>query len=118
MSISNAELYDMIGVYFECHQNATIASRIYSVRYPYRRHYGKEVFKRKARRLRETGSFHRPCFKRCSRGINEDNSINVLALIQQNPHISSRQISIELNIPKTTVLRILKHHRFVFHIIK
>lgn len=116
MPISNAEAFDMLAIYFECLQNAIIASRVYAAKYPGRRHYDKRVFTRIARRLRESGSIHRPLYRRRRRGRSEENVINVLARIEINPHISIRQISMDLGITRATIHNILKDSRLV-HII-
>lgn len=39
ISNANAEVYDMLTVYFECFQNVVIASRIYATRCPGSRSY-------------------------------------------------------------------------------
>jgi transcriptional regulator of acetoin/glycerol metabolism len=111
MPLANEIAFDMLAVYFECMQNATIAARVYAVRYPQRRRYNKRVFVLLARRLRNTGSVHRPVLPRSGRGRNEENIINVLAYIEFNPHGNTRNISRELGISRTTVLRILTDHR-------
>lgn len=56
MSYSNAETYDMFSLYFECFQSAAIAEPELVTRYPDRSHYTRKVFRRKAIRLRQTGS--------------------------------------------------------------
>lgn len=111
MPISNQEAFDILAVYFECMQNATIAARVYSVRYPRRRHFNKRVFIRLANRLRNTGSVHRPVHHRQGRGKTEENIINVLGYVEFNPHISTREIARDLDVSRTTVQNILKDHR-------
>lgn len=101
----------MMAVYFECFQNAAIAEREYAIRYPNRRHYGRRVFPRLVQRLRATGSFRRPVFRRRNSSRTEENIINVLAYIEFNPHISTRALSRELGLTRTTVQNILKDHR-------
>lgn len=101
----------MLAVYFECMQNAVIAARIYALRYPARRRYNKRTFVLLARNLRTTGSIHRPVYLRRRRARTEENMVNVLAYVEINPHISIRQISLQLGVGHGTVQRILKEHR-------
>ncbi|KAF5303738.1 hypothetical protein FQR65_LT18963 [Abscondita terminalis] len=58
-------------------QEATIAARLYALRYPQRRRYGSRMFSRLANRFRTTGSVIRPLYV-----------INVLAYVEFNPQLS------------------------------
>lgn len=111
MPFTNDEAVDMIAVYFECFQNAAIAEREYAMRYPNRRHYGRRVFPRLVQRLRTTGSFRPRIFRRRRISRTEENVINVLAYIEFNPHVSTRTLSFDLGISRSTVQNILKEHR-------
>lgn len=119
MPYSNAEAYDMIAVYFQCFENAVIASREYALRYPDRRHHSRNVFVRLARRLRETGRVQPiPVPVRLRRIRDQNNTINVLAYIAANPHVSVRVISRDLGISRCTVHRILRNHRlYPYHVV-
>ena len=78
MPLTGDEAVDLIAVFFECFQNATIAERQYAIRYPDRRHYGRKIFQRLVQRLRDTGSFSLPKFRKCrSTGRTEENIINM-----------------------------------------
>ncbi|XP_050307004.1 uncharacterized protein LOC126743817 [Anthonomus grandis grandis] len=110
MPISNQEAFNMLAIYFECLQNATIAARAFYLRYPNRPRYHRRVFVRLAQRLLTTGSIHRPAMIR-NRQNNEQNVVNVLASVEINPQISTREISRDLGIPQSTVHRILRTHR-------
>lgn len=118
MPFTNDEAVDLLAVYFECFQNAAIAEREYATRYPNRRHYGRRVFPRLVQRLRATGSIHRPVIRRRRTGRSEENIINVLAYIQFDPHVSTRTLSLELGIRRTTVQNILQEYRCVYFFIK
>lgn len=111
MPITNDEAVDLINIYFECFQNGAIAEREYAMRYPDRRRYGRRVFPRLAQRLRETGSFRRPLLRRRRKMRTEENIINVLASIEINPHISTRLLSMELGLARTTIQNILQDQR-------
>ncbi|KAF5270924.1 hypothetical protein FQR65_LT05391 [Abscondita terminalis] len=90
MPISNQEAFNMLAIYFECFQNATIAGR-----------YCRRVFVRLAQRLLTTGSIHKPAMNRRNRQNNEQNVINILASIEMNPQIGTREISRDLGIPES-----------------
>lgn len=111
MSYSTAEAYDMLDVFFQCHQNACVAERVYAANYPNRRHFSRLVFKRLSRCLRETGRVHpNPVYRRNRHARDEQNVINVLAYVNINPHLSLRIISLDLGISKSSVQRILRDH--------
>lgn len=57
MSFSNAEMADMVFVYFMAEANASRAQRMYSERYPNRRLPHSQTFQQVFHRLRETGTF-------------------------------------------------------------
>lgn len=111
MSFTADEAVDMIGVYFECLQNAAIAQRVYAARYPNRRRRDTRIFSRLVQRLRTTGSFRPVRRRRRHTGRTEENVVNVLAYIEFNPHISTRALSLALGISRTTIQNILKDHR-------
>lgn len=99
----------MLAVYFQCFENAVIAEREYAIRYPDRRHYTRKVFRRMARRFRQTGSVRPiPVTIRRRRIRNEDNIINVLAYVEAEPHLSIREISTDLGVSVASVFRILR----------
>ena len=109
MPFTNDEAVDMIAVYFECLQNASMAQRVYAARYPNRRSRDARIFPRLVQRLRTTGSF-RPTFRRHKTGRTEENIINVLAYIEVNPHVSTRALSFALGIART-IQNILIDHK-------
>ena len=111
MRYTNEELFDMIGVYFECMRNATVAARVYAQQYPGRRHPSKKVFLRVIHNLRTTGNVNLPVYRRQHGVRSEENVINVLAYVQFNPHISIRNIAKDLGVNRTAVHNILKEYR-------
>jgi transposase len=110
MRFTNDEAVDMLAVYFECLQNAAVAKRVYAARYPNRRLCDVRVFPRLVASLRANGSF-RPSFQRQRIGRTQENINYVLGYIEGNPHVSTRALSLELGISRTTVQNILKDHR-------
>ena len=119
MYFSNAEAYDMLRIYFQCYENAAIATRQYALQFPERKHFSRAVFSRLARRLRETGNVHSiPASVRARRTRTEENIINVLAYVQYDPTLSTRKISADLGVPKTIVHEILqKNNMHPYHIV-
>lgn len=113
MIIPNEEQYDMLAIYFQCFENAIIASREYAARYPGRMRRSKHVFISLARRLRHNGCGQRiPAARRRRRPArNEDNVINVLAIVEADPHISIRQISRDLDVSYWCIQKILSEHK-------
>lgn len=57
MILSSEEVFDMIGTYFECMRNATVA---FARQYPQRRHSSTKVFRRLIQRLRTTENVNLP----------------------------------------------------------
>lgn len=110
MHFTNDEAVDMLAVHFECLQNAAVAKRVYAARYPNRRPCDVRVFPRLVGSLRASGCF-RPTFQRRRIGRTQENIHHVLGYIEGNPHVSTRALSLELGISRTTVQNILKDHR-------
>ncbi|KAF5276184.1 hypothetical protein FQR65_LT03988 [Abscondita terminalis] len=54
MPLRLQEAVDIIAIYFECLENATIAARLYALRYPQRRRTPKGLNKNTARQLKES----------------------------------------------------------------
>lgn len=98
--------------------NGEEARRIYSLKYPNRRHPDRRTFYRIDRNFRENGlaKQNRNAGRPQMRAINREEQ--VLNLIENNPRISSRRVSnIIGQISHQSVLRILKKHHFrPFHI--
>lgn len=112
MVYTNAEAYDMLRIYFECHENEVIASRTYNITYPNRQPQSRKVFRRLVIRLRTTGRVQSIPTRERRRSVrNEDNIVNVLTCIEINPQVSTREISRMMGIPQPTIVRILNQHR-------
>lgn len=109
------EYVDMLLIYGECGKKSRAAEEMYRERFPNRRVPSRQTFRNVERKMR-TGSFPSP------RGVlharparQEQNVINVLALIVINPHASVRSIAEEIGISKSSVHRILVdngHHPY------
>ncbi|CAL1688642.1 unnamed protein product [Lasius platythorax] len=102
---------DMLLVLGECQGNYRRASELYAVRYPERPTKSHMAFKRMKDRLRRHNSFQLPLQERIRPTTNNNNAINVLAAVAVNPHLSTRQISRDSGISKSSVSRILRNNR-------
>lgn len=106
---SRTEQIDMLLIYGECLKNSYAAERLYLERYPGRQQPSRRYFQWLEEKLRTEPNVHedQEAFV-----INEETEINVLALVQYDSTISSRQIGAELAISKDSARKILKKHRF------
>lgn len=107
---SNAEMADMHFVYGLANGNSLEASRRYAEMYPQRVAPYHTLFARLHQRLRETGTFTKRKYD-CGRqrevrtpALEEA----VLNLIDEQPDISTRKISLQLHVNHMTVFAILK----------
>jgi len=100
MQFSFAEQVDMLLIYGEAQQNSTTAQALYIEWYPDRMHPSHRMFQQICKELRETGSLTTRKSERRKRVCHEDNEIKVLATMNGNPQISSRQIERKSGIDK------------------
>lgn len=108
MPFSNEEAYDMLRIYFQCFENAAIASREYSLHYPLRRPQSRKVFRRLAGRLLETGCVQPVApLVRTRRVRTEENITAVLACVRANPQTSIRDISRDSGLSYSIIQKIL-----------
>ncbi|KAJ8918518.1 hypothetical protein NQ315_015225 [Exocentrus adspersus] len=105
---SNEEMRDMVCVYSTENFNGRRAHRIYLEMYPNRRQPDFKIFKNLYDRLGETGSFHH---KRDSAGrpktLNSEQEEEILVRVAENPELSTRRISMETGVSKSTVWKTL-----------
>lgn len=108
----------MILIYGECGRNAVLAAETYAMRFENHNHPSPQIFKTLVKSLREIGSFKSKAKVYTNQtATHEINEARVLNLIENNPHIGSREISTETEISKSSVLRILKkYHYHPYHI--
>lgn len=120
MNYSSEELGDMMYILGECDRNPFLASRVYRQRYPARRIPETKSFERLRRRF---DAHHRidylgPVRTKPVIG-NEANNMQVLLSAIENPHVSARELSAEIDISDRSVRRIFKlHKQHPYHIIK
>ena len=110
MNFTAEEYTDMIVCYGLAGENAFAAARLYTERYPNRRHPTHVTITRCLQRSRETGvllpQYNLNVPRR--RHINVDEE--VLRAFDENPGNSVRRVAHELDVPKSTVHRILREN--------
>jgi hypothetical protein len=75
-----------------------------------------QIFKSLVSSLRERGTFQQSTKSFINPTITHDiNQARVLNLVENNPHVGSREISSQIGISKSSVLRILKKHDLELH---
>lgn len=111
MRYNTSELVDMIYILGECLKNALLASRVYAQRYPNRRHPEARVFEQVMNRFQRTGNvrYEKETRKTC---ISEENKMNVILSVVEDPQISCRTISNNFMMTKSTVNNILRKEKF------
>jgi len=114
--LTQRELVKMIYYLGKGEENPLLACRLYNADHP-----GKKVhisvFEKLKKRFDSTGSVH--YLKRIvnSKVFTEENELNVLLTLQENPHVSVRAIEKQLNLSKASVQRIIKKNRYhAYHI--
>lgn len=108
MNFSNEELIDMAFILGESQRNCLLASRIYAVRYPNRRHPHFSAFEKLKARFLSDGSVKYKCHVRPKTVVTEENEVRILEAIVDDPHTSTRKISKNFDISRRSVARILK----------
>jgi len=113
IAYSNAECFDMIFVYGECHGNSRLAAMEYALRYPERPHPPNSYFHTLAGKLQRTGSFHgregghhlRP-----GRATPPEMIEAVREAVTNSPHTSTRKLGRQLGATQKVAHKILKKH--------
>lgn len=103
--------FKMLMVLGECKENYRDAAEMYNLRYPDLPRPSHMAFLRLKRRLIRSGSVQQKRNKSKTK-TNEDNATNILAFVRVNPHSSTRQISRESNVSKSSILRIFRNYKF------
>lgn len=117
-NFSTIELIDMIFILGECHRNCSLASRMYKAQYPDReRHPREESFRNLLDRFLTTGSINYPKHERFRSVVTEENEFSIIATVVEHPHVSTRELSREMEFARSSVRRILKKNKFhPFHV--
>lgn len=114
MTLSIQEMITMIFILGECGKNCLLSSKVYAARYPdAERKPRKEAFQNLLERFEETGNVEFTKRKVIDKPVNnENNQLTVLLSVQENPHVSTREISQQTDITRTSIKRILKLQKY------
>lgn len=109
---SQADKMEIIIIYGETGRNSVKAQELYAQCYSDRNHPSRRYFNRIIHLFLEIGSMNTLKRKRRETKTNEEAEIAVPVAVAHDPQISCRQIECYSGISKTSVLRILRHHKF------
>ncbi|KAJ4446527.1 hypothetical protein ANN_13223 [Periplaneta americana] len=115
---SNQELAEIHFMYGKADGNAALARRLYQERYPQRQCPDRKTFVRLHYRLCEYGKFNSPGLGRgrprsTTPKVQEKN----LEAVNMTPSISTRMVALQVNVPHTTVWRLLKEYQlYPYHL--
>ena len=107
------ELIDMIYVLGEAGKNPLLAQRIYRMKYPERRIPTAVGFRNVMDRLDSSGSIKYSKREVVNKkAANEDNELEILLNIQENPQVGSRTLATLCNTSKSTVNRTTNKYKY------
>ncbi|KAJ4448252.1 hypothetical protein ANN_10266 [Periplaneta americana] len=115
---SNQELAEIHFMYGKADGNAALARRLYQERYPQRQCPDRKTFVRLHYRLCEYGKFNSPGLGRGrSRSTTPEVQEEILEAVNMTPSISTRRVALQVNVPHTTVWRLLKEYQlYPYHL--
>ncbi|KAJ4436987.1 hypothetical protein ANN_17119 [Periplaneta americana] len=106
---SNQELAEIHFMYGKADGNAALARPLYQERYPQRQCPDRKTFVRLHYRLCEYGKFNSPGLGRGRpRSTTPEVQEEILEAVNVTPSISTRRLALQVNVPHTTVWRLLK----------
>ncbi|KAJ4426267.1 hypothetical protein ANN_27079 [Periplaneta americana] len=109
---SNQELAEINFMYGKADGNAALARRLYQERYPQRQCPDRKTFVRLHYRLCEYGKFNSPGLGRGRpRSTTPEVQEAILEAVNMTPSISTRRVALQVNVPHTTVWRLLKEYQ-------
>ncbi|KOC63585.1 hypothetical protein WH47_03087 [Habropoda laboriosa] len=108
----------MVLIYGECHRIMREAVRVYGKRFPDRNNRPSlSVFTNIIKKFQETGTVDNKTRNLAKRATDDGNSINIVAAVIRDPHVSTRQLERKSGISRRSILRILHINKFhPFHI--
>ncbi|KAJ4438995.1 hypothetical protein ANN_14950 [Periplaneta americana] len=115
---SNQELAEIHFMYGKADGNAALARRLYQERYPQRQCPDRKTFVRLHYRLCEYGKFNSPGLGRGRpRSTTPEVQEEILEAVNMTPSISTRRVALQVNVPHTTVWRLLKEYQlYPYHL--
>ncbi|KAJ4450433.1 hypothetical protein ANN_01857 [Periplaneta americana] len=109
---SNQELALIHFMYGKADGNAALARRLYQERYPQRQCPDRKTFVRLHYRLcGEYGKFNSPGLGRGRPRSTTPEVQQILEAVNMTPSISTRRVALQVNVPHTTVWRLLKEYQ-------
>jgi hypothetical protein len=113
MNFNKDELVQMVYALGEGDRNCLLASRIYRQKFSENRQPSAKAFRRLKNRFEDTGNvFYKKKIFENKAVSNEENEMNVLLTLQENPYLSCRQMEAQLDISKSSVNRIVRKHKY------
>ncbi|KAJ4438109.1 hypothetical protein ANN_14048 [Periplaneta americana] len=115
---SNQELAEIHFMYGKADGNAALARRLYQERYPQRQCPDRKTFVRLHYRLCEYGKFNSHGLGRGRpRSTTPEVQEEILEAVNMTPSISTRRVALQVNVPHTTVWRLLKEYQlYPYHL--
>ncbi|KAJ4437091.1 hypothetical protein ANN_17226, partial [Periplaneta americana] len=112
------ELAEIHFMYGKADGNAALARRLYQERYPQRQCPDRKTFVRLHYRLCEYGKFNSPGLGRGRpRSTTPEVQEEILEAVNMTPSISTRRVALQVNVPHTTVWRLLKEYQlYPYHL--
>lgn len=102
----------MIYVIGECFGNCFLASRVYAQKFPDRRHPDTRTLQNLKERFDRTGSVAYEKKTRSKPVLHDQNELAISLAVVENPEISIRQLSRDLEVKKSSVAKCLKSNKF------
>lgn len=112
MNFSKEELIQMIYALGEADRNCLLGSRIYKQRFNELRQPSVKAFEKLKARFEATGNVAYPKPNKEPYKIGENEKLNVLLAIEENPEVSCRELEARLDISKSSVNRTIKIHKY------
>ncbi|KAJ4446486.1 hypothetical protein ANN_13182 [Periplaneta americana] len=115
---SNQKLAEIHFMYGKADGNAALARRLYKERYPQRLCPDRKTFVRLHYRLYEYGKFNSPGLRRGRpRSTTPEVQEEILEAVNMTPSINTRRLALQVNVPHTTVWRLLKEYQlYPYHL--
>ncbi|KAJ4425631.1 hypothetical protein ANN_27827 [Periplaneta americana] len=115
---SNQELAEIHFMYGKADGNAALARSLYQERYPQRQCPDRKTFVRLHYRLCEYGKFNSPGLgRRRPRSTTPEVQEEIMEAVNMTPSISTRRVALQVNVPHTTVWRLLKEYQlYPYHL--
>ncbi|KAJ4430376.1 hypothetical protein ANN_22592 [Periplaneta americana] len=115
---SNQELAEIHFMYGKADGSAALARHLYQERYPQRQCPDRKTFVRLHYRLCEYGKFNSPGLVRGRpRSTTPEVQEEILEAVNMTPSISTRRVALQVNVPHTTVWRLLKEYQlYPYHL--